>query len=977
MSCRSPAQSAGRGLAPPGHGNLASFARLRFHSRSLRTPDYQPTVPTAPPDPSRKSQPGVRVASSAEDFQAELPQYEVLDFIGRGGMGAVYKARQVSLNRTVAIKLLSAHSQSSGLDFAARFKVEAQAMARLSHPHIVAVHDFGEAGDGHLFYVMELVEGRDLAKRIEAEGKLPVGEATRIALAVCDALAFAHEQGVVHRDIKPSNILLTDRGTVKVADFGLAKIDDPATASLTLSGTSMGSQGYAAPEVFSKARDADHRADIYSLGVVLYEMLTGDVPRGMFKLPSEKVPGLNPRFDTIICKAMEEEREERFQSVAELRTELMGLAERDSASVFVPNVQEETWRPPMDRVPLLAKIAAACALAALAWRLGGPVQEAELKTSASPGASSLTGEWTNVLAQIDLAQHRRAGRWKKVQGAFENTEPTTGGALELPMDAPGASDLRLRLMRLAVGSGKVSVAFRIGGHAGQFSIGDYGQPHAGLEYIDGKSTTENGAQVEHVASYLMPGRSHDLILQLREEGMAALLDGREIYRWTGDWARVTQDHSKVPQGLKGRHAFALYVASGQVRLEELAFRNVTGLSGKALPPPPAPEAPRVPPLPEAQVFPVNGHRYLFVPGQFTWNESEANAKSMGGHLATLTSQEEHDWVWSAFSPWLPASTSNPPTSRGWWIGGLQTPEDVWRWVTDEPFDFTWLRGPPSADTRVPRLLQHDNGGAGGLSSWQARHYSRKHGYLVEWNHAAQQPDSGANARKLIAWLTTLPLSTEPNHAEHKVPDFMIEGSNRNFRKPAELPAGDFQITRVRIGPLETNDAAREHLPILEKQASLYDLRIYAAADAEVITHLSGLTRLGTLVLKAAPSNPAPSLSDDQLAHLADLAKLSTLRLEGWRGFTGAGFAHLKEKRKLNNLSLSDCAYLTDDGLGEIAKFVNFESLGLMGAVKITDAGLRKLHGLKKLKTLGLTGTKISAEAVAELRKALPGCEVEQ
>lgn len=168
-------------------------------------------------------------------MQDVLPGFEVVDFVGRGGMGAVYKARQVSLNRVVAVKLLAAHGNE--LDFITRFKVEAQAMARLSHPGIVPVYDFGETGDGHLFYVMEFVEGEDLAKKIESDGRLTPDEALRIAIAVCDALAFAHEQGVVHRDIKPSNILLTARGAVKVADFGLAKIDDPATASLTLSGT--------------------------------------------------------------------------------------------------------------------------------------------------------------------------------------------------------------------------------------------------------------------------------------------------------------------------------------------------------------------------------------------------------------------------------------------------------------------------------------------------------------------------------------------------------------------------------------------------------------------------------------------------------------------------------------------------------------------------------------------------------------------
>jgi serine/threonine protein kinase len=256
-----------------------------------------------------------------------LPQYDVLEFIGQGGMGAVYKARQKSLNRVVAVKVLPPQAPRSGeLDFAARFKVEAQAMARLSHPNIVAVHDFGTSEDGQLFYIMECVEGTDLAEHLELEGKLPPEDALRIATAVCDALECAHAQGVVHRDIKPSNILLGRDGSVKVADFGLAKMDDPTSITLTLSGTSMGSQGYAAPEVFAKASSADHRADIYSLGVVLYEMLTGDVPRGMFKLPSEKVASLGTQFDEIICKALEEDREERHQSAAELKEELEAAA---------------------------------------------------------------------------------------------------------------------------------------------------------------------------------------------------------------------------------------------------------------------------------------------------------------------------------------------------------------------------------------------------------------------------------------------------------------------------------------------------------------------------------------------------------------------------------------------------------------------------------------------------------------------------
>ncbi|MEQ1749511.1 MAG: protein kinase [Prosthecobacter sp.] len=910
----------------------------------------------------------------ADTLNEILPNYEVLDFIGRGGMGAVYKARQLSLSRIVAVKLLSAHSSAreSGMDFATRFKVEAQAMARLSHPNIVPVHDFGETGDGHLFYVMEFVDGADLAKRIESSGKLPADEAARIALAVCDALICAHAQGVVHRDIKPSNILISG-DQVKVADFGLAKIDDPATASLTLSGTSMGSQGYAAPEVFSKASMADHRADIYSLGVLLYEMLTGTVPRGMFKLPSEKVPGLDPRFDAIICKAMEEDRDERQQSVAELREELAAITAAPMLAL-VPMVGKDVSgasamlmvraRRRLDgrRVALAGAAVIAAGLALFFWSRG-PVP---LPLATNTG-------WEDVLAQIDLTKHRSAGHWKMVSGQLTNLYDTGGGAIELPVAAPGASDLRIEITRLSPGSGNLTVAFHIGAHGGQFAISDYSRPRAGLEFIDGKSITDNGAHVEHVAAYLSIGHPHEILLRLRDEGMSALLDGREIYRWKGDWSRVTQQGSWVPESLKDRNAFAISCSSGRIRLEEVAFKHVPGAEGKTLPP----EALAEPPLPEARVFAGNGHRYQFVPGQFIWTAADANAKSMGGHLATLTSQKEHDWVWATFSPWLPSQPAKSRSARGWWIGGLR--DDAagpWRWVTDEPFVFTRQTVDPGTPARIPRLFQHDNGGGAGLSAWAPSHYSTtKGGYVVEWDDASPTSTAEVETRQLTAWVLSLPLSSEPSHEDHKVPDVMIETSTRNLRKVSELPTTPFALSRIRIGPLVMNDIARQHLDILARQTRLYDLRIYAAEDAEALVSMSGLTRLGTLVFKSMPGKTR-RLTDEQLASLADLVNLNSLRLEGWGGMTGSGLTAFKNKRKLSSLSLNDCPDLDDTCLAEIAKFSGLETLSLLGAVKLTDAGIMQLKTLKNLKSLGLgIRTTISEKALEALKQALPQCVV--
>ncbi len=284
----------------------------------------QPTVPTPPPVGTRSGAPSLLwKAPSVEELQAKLPQYEVLEILGCGGMGAVYKARQKSLKRLVAIKILPLGMADDEFQFVERFQNEAQTMAQMNHPAIVNVYDFGETADGLLYYVMEFVDGTDVQKMIQASGRLRSEHALSITAHVCDAIAYAHKRGVIHRDIKPANILIDQEGHIKVADFGLAKMHDPAEISgLTKTNMAMGTPDYVAPEVLVTGMVADHRADLYAVGVMLYQMLTGEVPRGMFKLPSQKGIGADPRFDEIICKAMEQDREDRYQSATEVRLAL-------------------------------------------------------------------------------------------------------------------------------------------------------------------------------------------------------------------------------------------------------------------------------------------------------------------------------------------------------------------------------------------------------------------------------------------------------------------------------------------------------------------------------------------------------------------------------------------------------------------------------------------------------------------------------
>ncbi len=258
---------------------------------------------------------------SPEELGARLPAYEVTEILGRGGMGAVYKARQKSLKRWVAIKLLPLVAADDELKFAERFRNEAETMAQMNHPSIVNVYDFGETSDGLLYIVMEFVDGTDVQKMIHGSGLLSGDYALAITAHVCDALSYAHARGVIHRDIKPANILIDQEGNVKVADFGLAKMTD-IDYGLTQSNVAMGTPDYVAPEVLSYGMVADHRADLYAIGVMLYQMLTGEVPRGLFKMPSQKGIGADPRFDDIICKAMEPDREDRYQSATDVRQAL-------------------------------------------------------------------------------------------------------------------------------------------------------------------------------------------------------------------------------------------------------------------------------------------------------------------------------------------------------------------------------------------------------------------------------------------------------------------------------------------------------------------------------------------------------------------------------------------------------------------------------------------------------------------------------
>lgn len=253
-----------------------------------------------------------------------FPQLEILELLGHGGMGAVYKARQRGLDRLVALKILPPQI-STEPGFAERFAREARALARLNHPNIVTIFDLGKTGSLY-YFLMEFVDGTNLRQLLQTHHVAP-REALDIVPQICEALEYAHGEGIVHRDIKPENILMNRKGRVKVADFGLSKLlqPGPLDIQLTQSGQVLGTMHYMAPEQLEKPLEVDERADVYSLGVVLYEMLTGELPLGRFDLPSKKA-AVDSSIDELVLQAMERNPRNRCQSASDVRLRLEAIA---------------------------------------------------------------------------------------------------------------------------------------------------------------------------------------------------------------------------------------------------------------------------------------------------------------------------------------------------------------------------------------------------------------------------------------------------------------------------------------------------------------------------------------------------------------------------------------------------------------------------------------------------------------------------
>ena len=517
-----------------------------------------------------------------------LPQYEVQQFLARGGMGAVYKGTQRSLDRCVAIKILPPGIENEEVHYGERFKQEARAMAKFKHPGIVAVHDAGETPDGLLYFIMEFIEGTDVAQLVAAQGKLPVAQALSITAHICDALAYAHSRGIVHRDIKPANIMIEADGAVKVADFGLAKVVAQESAALTRSDMSLGTPDFIAPEALIPGLKVDARADLYAVGVMLYQMLTGRIPRGRFQLPSRVQPEMDPRLDAIVDKAMQTDREQRYASAAELREDVERVMQ-GAANTPVRHDPVTVTAAKMDKAARSLRapfIIAACTIALVAgglfiWKGGSSRANNPAKAPASPDPSTADGRVIDLLALVDVKRDAIAGAWSRTADGLvvqKSPDTTSGrGRLQLPFEAPAEYDFDIEFTP-GDGGGYLGQALSGAGHPfawlmdQRVSIGT----KAGFEMLHGKPLWDNSEASVLRKQLLTNGQRHVSHVEVRRGKALGFLDGEKLVQWGSGSSDFKQFDMTPDSAMRDARHLGIIASDRAVMFHKITVREIRG-----------------------------------------------------------------------------------------------------------------------------------------------------------------------------------------------------------------------------------------------------------------------------------------------------------------------------------------------------------------------------------------------------------------
>lgn len=682
-------------------------------------------------------------APDPEELNALLAGYEVSTLIACGGMGAVYLARQLSLDRNVALKILP---REFGADpqFRASFESEAKAMARLHHPNLIAVHDFGEVDD-FLYIVMEFVEGKSLFH--SAHGKaIEQHEVARLIHGICEGLAHAHEAGIVHRDIKPANILLDPRKRPRIGDFGLARPTDAKEGE----GLHFGTPEYTAPELMENPAEASKRSDVFAIGVILYELLTGELPGRPF-VPPSRIQKIDPRFDDIARRAVHP-------------TPAMRFADAEGMALAIGDLKESLEHPASD----LLTPASASKLAANAPQ-SASASESE-STSVPPVITSGSGGphrglvrnlaiiailLVAIVFMIGAYTRKKEGRKSKQELADnQSAPPQTPGTKPSSRPPKGTTDTPgrptherpsrpepeqspdLKRLRRTLANGDRS----------RFPRGtqEYGESRVFLvRSAMGWREASDFAEAHGAHLATIPGEAEKATLSsLIPEDTAVWLGGGTVgpsswgwidgSKWTlpGKPSSAAGNHLSLAnrgtlRGNPGAKKFPFLIqwrmdGENPGRLDAQWERLVNSL-GQA-----------TPAYPPGTIF-HGKRRYFFKEESTSWDEALKIARAAGGHLAVPRDESEWDFLKAAI-------TSTLPKDGVAWIGGHYA-KGSWAWTTGEPWEFSaWIPKPSSVlevDKTALCIVPWSNG-----HSWDnadPHDNQTASAFVIEWSPDREAP----------------------------------------------------------------------------------------------------------------------------------------------------------------------------------------------------------------------------------------------
>ena len=708
---------------------------------------------------------------SLEELGQLLEAYRFEAFIAQGGMGAVYHARQRSLDREVAIKILP---RELGADpsYYRSFKTEARAMAKLNHPNLVGVYDSGSV-DGMLYIAMELVAGESLYHKYYRLCVEPA-EVVRLIKGICDGLAHAHENDVIHRDIKPANIILTAKGVPKIGDFGLAQPSGLGDGT----GIAMGTPGYTAPEVIANPHSADRRSDLFAVGVILYELLTGQLPASPAQMPST-LTGCDPVFDKIFRRATHPSPTFRYPSAESFSKALddavVGRSSRRIFTHMAPStpgssasaptlkrslstgsgpvthrtapVEAATSKTHAMRLKVSAEVAAA---KGVTQGQGGKAREvkvsggglarniliiialcvgiyfaigvydervAEQAIARKKYDAELAAKMEAKLATENLAAARAAERAQEVRQPERPSLPAAGSGGETPMESLA------RLKPKLVSGAREDMPI------GTFGFGDHRFffVPTPLPWREARQfAEEHGGHLAILPTTMALEMTAKELPEAATVWIGAGISGRGQWNWL--------DGSTVPRAT-GAGSFAAMAKAGHLVLshkssEKFPFLiqwKMQGTNGASLEE--ALERAAESLKTAKPVFPTGteaceNRYFLLVERSLTWKEADALAQKAGGHLAVIVSRTEMAWIETHLAAELPADGVA-------WFGARRS-GDIWSWSTREPWSPVKWSQEPSANATALAINAR--------AQWMAIDPEQKtSAFLIEWSR-----DSGTS-----------------------------------------------------------------------------------------------------------------------------------------------------------------------------------------------------------------------------------------